>query len=77
MANLLADLAAALSEGDIETPPDGWYTARDMAKSANKGLTWAQKLIQRGVAEGLVEQKSFRIRSGGRVVQVPHYKVIE
>jgi hypothetical protein len=76
MANLLADLAAALADGGIETVPEGWYTAREMAASAGKNLSWAQKLIQRGIAEGLVESKPFRIRNAGRVSAIPHYRVV-
>jgi hypothetical protein len=76
MANLLADLAAALSESEIDPIPHGWYTARDMAASAGKGVTWAQKLLQRGVAGGKVEARAFRIRTAGAVRAIPHYRVL-
>jgi hypothetical protein len=76
MANLLADLAAALADGGIDPIPHGWYTARDMAASAGKSVPWAQKLLQRGIAEGLVEIRPFRIRNAGRVSAIPHYRVI-
>ena len=75
MANLLAELAAALADGGIDPIPHGWYTATDMANSAGKGTSWAQKLLRRGIAEGLVEARSFRVRTGGAVRAIPHYRV--
>ena len=77
MANLLADLAAALADGGVEKPPEGWRTAREMAANEGRSVPYAQKLIQRGIAAGKVEMRAFRVRNAGRVSAIPHYRVIE
>lgn len=76
MANLLADLAAALAEGGIETPPDGFLTTTQHAEAAGLSIPQASKIIKAGVMAGKVERRNFRIRNGGRVVPIPHYRVI-
>ena len=76
MANLLADLAAALAEGGIETPPDGFLTTIQHAEAAGLSIPQASKIIKAGVTAGKVERRNFRIRNGGRVVPIPHYRVL-
>lgn len=76
MANLLADLAATLAAGGIETPPDGYWTTLQHAEAAGLSVPQAGKILRCGVLAGKVERRNFRIRNGGRVVPVPHYRVI-
>jgi len=76
MANLLADLALALANGGIETPPDGYWTTLQHAKAAGLSIQQANKIIKAGVLAGKVERRNFRIRNGARVVPIPHYRVI-
>jgi hypothetical protein len=76
MANILADLAAALANGGIETPPDGYWTTLQHAEAAGLSVPQAGKILRCGVLAGKVERKTFRIRNGARVVPIPHYRVI-
>jgi len=76
MANLLADLARALAEGGIETPPADFQTTAEHAAAAGLSVPLAGKILRCGVLAGKVERRNFRIRNGGRVVPVPHYRVI-
>ena len=76
MANLLADLAAALADGGRETPPADFLTTAQHAEAAGLSIQQASKIIKAGVIAGKVERRNFRIRNGGRVVPVPHYRVI-
>ena len=76
MANLLADLAAALAAGGAETPPDDFLTTTQHMEASGLSLAQAGKILRAGVLAGKVERRNFRIRNGGRVVPVPHYRVI-
>jgi len=74
MANLLTELAEALASGGVETPPPGWATARAIADDSGKSLAQASKVLRAAVDAGLVEVRSFRINTGGKVYPVPHYR---
>jgi len=74
MANLLAELVRALEDGGIEEVPAGWRTARDIAEESGKSLARASEILRDAVERGLVEVKVFRIRTGGKVYPVPHYR---
>jgi hypothetical protein len=74
MANLLADLAAALADGGIETPPPGWQTARELGESSGYASSHSQRIIAEAVAAGMLECRKFRVRCGSRVYPVPHYR---
>lgn len=76
MANLLADLAAALADGGIETPPEGFLTTIQHAEAAGLSVQQTSKIIKAGVLAGKVERRNFRVRTGARVAPVPHYRVI-
>lgn len=73
--NLLAALAAALADGGVETPPDDFRTTAEHAEAAGLSIPQAGKILRAGVLAGKVERQTFRIRNGGRVVPVPHYRV--
>jgi hypothetical protein len=74
MANLLADLAAALAEGGIETVPDGWKTARQMSDESGYRQAQTQRIIAMSIEAGRLEKRVFRIMAGERVYPVPHYR---
>lgn len=76
MANLLSDLVRALADGGIEPVPDGWHTMAELAREAGKSIPRASEVIRRGIAAGLVEVRTFRIRSGSKVYPVPHYREV-
>lgn len=72
--NLLARLAAALDENGVEEVPDGWRTMADLARAAGKSVPRASEIARRALAAGLLETRTFRIRTGGKVYPVPHYR---
>lgn len=76
MANLLARLAKALDEPSVEQVPDGWLTARQLCETEGKSQARVSELLRRAVAAGLVEVRTFRIRAGGKVYPVPHYREV-
>jgi len=76
MANLLADLAAAIAAGGIETPGVEWKTSEAWAEECNMCRDHALRILRRGIKSGKVEARKFRVMSGGRPAPVPHYRVI-
>lgn len=76
MANLLARLAQALDDKAIEEVPDGWLTARQICEREAKSTARVLEVLRRAAAAGLVEVREFRIRTGGRVYPVPHYREV-
>ena len=77
MDNLLARLAAALDDKAAEAVPDGWRTMTQIAADSGKSVPRASEVIRRAVAAGLVEVRAFRIRSGGKIYPVPHYREVQ
>jgi len=76
MANLLAELAAALASDGEETPPAGWKTPRQWADESGYSRSHTERLLYHGVSTGRVDRRSFRVRQGNRVLPVSHYRVI-
>ncbi|CAB4166799.1 hypothetical protein UFOVP836_59 [uncultured Caudovirales phage] len=76
MANLLADLAAALAAGGLEAPGAEWKTSETWAKECGFNRDYALKILRRGIKAGKIEARKFRVMSGGRPAPVPHYRVI-
>jgi hypothetical protein len=83
----LKDWAKALDAyvaGDREeVVPDGWMTKRDIADHWGKSDVYVNRIIQRMMRSGLVEQKSFIVRlkkcdrgnGAGYCRSLPHYKL--
>ena len=76
MANLLADLAAALAAGGLEIPGAEWKTSETWAEECGFHRDYALKILRRGIKAGKIEARKFRVMSGGRPAPVPHYRVI-
>ena len=57
--------------------PPGFKTVDEHAKDFQLGRRQAQYLIGAGVKAGVMEKKTFRIKSDcdGRVIPVPHYQI--
>ena len=74
LLELCAVLASA-SQPDADSVPPGWHTRQDLMAAQGLGKSVAHKRIQRGVALGQIERRSFRIFCGNNVRPVPHYRV--
>lgn len=74
MADLLKHLIEALANGGIDKVPAGWQTAQQIASQSGKGLSRTKEVLREAVRADLVEARSFRIRTGGKVYPVPHYR---
>lgn len=74
MANLLAELAHALKENGVERVPKGWKTAREISRECGKSLARTSEILRDSALAGLTEVRTFRIRTGGKVYPVPHYR---
>lgn len=59
---------------DIDEVPDGWLNARQIGKKINRSRQTAARLARLGVEAGRLTMKKFRIKSGQRVLPIPHYK---
>lgn len=58
--------------------PKGWMTTKQWAKQEtgdeNKvGMTGLY--LRKGVMQGVIEMKYFTIKSGTRILPVPHYRI--
>ena len=74
--NLLARLAAALDDKAAEAVPEGWQTMAQLSAACGKSIPRTSEVIRRAVAAGLVEVRAFRIKSGGKIYPVPHYREV-
>lgn len=77
MANLLADLSAALADGGIEPVPIGWKTAKQLSTEYGYQSAQTRRIILGALEAGLMESRTFRIRTGARVYPVPHYRKVK
>lgn len=74
MANLLAELVEAIANGGVEQVPAGWQTAQQLADECGNSLRRTREILRAGMRAGLVEVRTFRIRTSGKVYPVPHYR---
>lgn len=74
MANLLAELVEAIANGGVEQVPAGWQTAQQLADESGKSLARTSEVLRQAIRAGLVEVRTFRIRTSGKVYPVPHYR---
>lgn len=76
MVNLLAKLADALVDNSAEAVPHDWKTIKAIARECGRSPKRTQELVQAGIEAGLIEVRKFRIRTGGKVYPVPHYREV-
>jgi hypothetical protein len=69
-------LVKAVREGNVETVPPGWKTAKEISKEAKKSLGQVTKILQEAIVQKRVEVKKFTIKSGLRTMPIPHYKFV-
>ena len=59
---------------EADEVPDGWLNARQIGEKINRSRQTAARLARLGVEAGRLTMKKFRIRSGQRVLPIPHYR---
>lgn len=73
-ANKFAKLLTAGGAKPDEVPK-GWHTAAEIATQIGRSQPHTSKLLRTGVADGSVERRDYRIRTGNRLYPVGHYKL--
>lgn len=70
-------LERLIQTGICETPPKGWFTARDYAKAKKRTIQHCQKMLRRAVEKSPKEvlTKIFTVEIGKRIYPVAHYYV--
>jgi hypothetical protein len=59
----------------VDEVPNGWKTCIQLQEEWQCSQAWAAQLLRKGLASGIVEVKSFRIRMpAGYTRPVPHYR---
>lgn len=75
----LAALAAIRREMDrehVEAPAPGFLVTHDWAAAWCVNRPSAGRLIREGIRTGIMEMEEFRVRAGGVVRRVPHYRAV-
>jgi len=62
--------------GGHEEVPEGWRTSAGWSEVFGLSVPRTQTLLRNGVKAGVMERRSFRIESGARIAQVPHYREV-
>ncbi len=60
--------------GPPESIPDGWLTVKQLAKESGMSEVHTRKVVAKGIENGTVEVKKFKIQTITRLMPVPHYK---
>lgn len=61
-------------EGD--EVPEGWLNARQIGAKINRSRETAARHARLGVDAGRLKMRKFRIKSGDRILPIPHYKEV-
>tara|TARA_R110002110_G_scaffold188190_2_gene396026 strand:- start:674 stop:934 length:261 start_codon:yes stop_codon:yes gene_type:complete len=69
----LNQLREEFSGGPV-TVPAGWLTVKQLAKESGMSEVHTRKVVAKGVENGTVEVKKFKIQTITRLMPVPHYK---
>ena len=75
----LARFCAILAQPGVsadEVPP-GWFTVREISKSANRERCTISKRMVDMVASGKAETAKFRIQTARGIYPVPHYRLLK
>lgn len=74
------DWLAALEEhsrASSEQPGKEWKSRTQLEAELNRGHTTIDRLIASLSKKGLVERKSFMIERNGKMLSIPHYKLLK
>jgi hypothetical protein len=69
----LSQLREEFSGGAV-TVPDGWLTVKQLAKESGMSEVHTRRVVAKGIENGTVEAKKFKIETGLRLMPVPHYR---
>jgi len=58
----------------VDNVPAGWFSRKDLEKHWNLGTARTSALVSSAVDAGKAEVKQFKVRTGLRVMHVPHYR---
>lgn len=58
----------------VDIVPEEWWCAEDYMKANNLSRSSANRHINTLIKKGIVEKKTFKIRSGVRIYPIPHFK---
>lgn len=58
-----------------EKIPKGYTTAYEIAKQLQRDVSTAHRLIRQLKGKNLVDTQVFKVRVGGRIQCIPHYKL--
>lgn len=65
-----------LANEPTDAVPDGWLTTAEWAEEEGKSIPQTNKLIRELMRGGHMETRTFTIRTGSRVMPVPHYRLV-
>ncbi len=74
-AELSAWCAVLSSPAPVETVPEGWLTARQIAAKLGKGNSTVGALLVRAVRDGKAQRQNFKVTSGQVTRPIPHYRL--
>lgn len=72
LARWCATLSAEVASEDV---PEDWHTTVELAELLKKSVSTTGKLLCAAIRAGKCERRNFRIRTGGAVRPVPHYRL--
>lgn len=70
-ANLQRELC-----GQPDNVPEGWLTAQQWSAEYGGSAVHTGRIIKAAVDAGKMHSSKFRIASGGRLMSIPHYRIV-
>lgn len=71
----LRTLEAILQNRDVEKPHKGFFTRASLAEMWKISEQQANRKLKKYVESGLMETKSYRVKSGQVTRPIPHYRI--
>ena len=60
--------------GYAEDVPSDWKTVKQLAKESGMSEVHTRKLVAKGIEDGTVDVRKFKIQTITRLMPVPHYR---
>lgn len=67
-----------LIEATMRAPdvvPKGWLTAGEVSKKIGRGKASTHGIITEAIRLGIIETKTWTLKTGGRLMPIPHYRI--